>query len=157
MHTDNGTEYFNTILGDFLNKNGIIHQSSCIDTLQQNGIAERKNRHLLEVARALMFTTNMPKSFWGDTILTSTYLINRMPSRILSFETPINQLRKFFPSSRISSNLPLKVFGCTAFVHVHAHNRNKLDPRAIKCVFLEYTPTQKGYRCYVLNNYLAFH
>ncbi|RVW35969.1 Retrovirus-related Pol polyprotein from transposon TNT 1-94 [Vitis vinifera] len=60
---------------------GIVHLSSCVDTPQQNGIAERKNRHLLEVARSLMFSMNVPKLFWGQAVLTAAYLINRMPSR----------------------------------------------------------------------------
>lgn len=76
LRTDNGTEYFNSILRDYLQTHGIVHQSSCVDTPQQNGIVERKNKHLLEVARALMFTTKLPKILWGDAILTSTYLIN---------------------------------------------------------------------------------
>ena len=50
LYTDNGIEYFNSILGPYLHEHGIIHQSSCIATPQQNGILERKNRHLLEVA-----------------------------------------------------------------------------------------------------------
>lgn len=148
LRSDNGTEYFNSILGDYLRTKGIIHQSSCPNTPQQNGIAERKNRHLLEVARALMFTTNMPKLFWGDAILTSTYLINRMPSRILSYKTPLQTLQNWFPTSRIHSSLQPKVFGCTTFVHNHSQNLSKLDPRALKCIFIGYSPTQKGYQCY---------
>lgn len=61
LRTDNGKEYFNSILGDYLLKNGIIHQSLFVNTPQQNGVSERKNRHLLEVARALMFTMNVLK------------------------------------------------------------------------------------------------
>ncbi|RVW35073.1 Retrovirus-related Pol polyprotein from transposon TNT 1-94 [Vitis vinifera] len=68
-------------VGGFLAQEGIVHLSSCVDTPQQNGIAERKNRHLLEVARSLMFSMNVPKLFWGQAILTAAYLINRMPSR----------------------------------------------------------------------------
>ena len=64
FRTDKGREYFNTILGQFLADQGIIHHSSCVDRPQQNGIAERKNRHLLEVARALMFSMNVSKRFW---------------------------------------------------------------------------------------------
>ena len=60
---DNGKEYFNSILGTYLLENGIVHFSSCNDTPQQNGVAERKNRHLLEVGRALMFTKNVPKIY----------------------------------------------------------------------------------------------
>lgn len=80
FHTDNGTEYFNQALGSYLLEHGIVHQSSCMNTPQQNGIAEGKKRHILEVARALLFTTNMKKKFWEDAVLTATYLINRMPS-----------------------------------------------------------------------------
>ena len=80
LKTDNAKKYFTSILGDYLLSQGIVHQSSCIDTLQQNGVAERKNRHLLEVVRSLMFTTRVPKFFWGEAVLTATYLINRMPS-----------------------------------------------------------------------------
>ncbi|RVX13979.1 Retrovirus-related Pol polyprotein from transposon TNT 1-94 [Vitis vinifera] len=68
-------------VGEFLAQEGIVHLSSCVDTPQQNGIVERKNRHLLEVARSLMFSMNVPKLFWGQTVLTAAYLINRMPSR----------------------------------------------------------------------------
>ena len=61
LRSDNGTEYFNKYLSTFLVTNGIIHQFSCRDTPQQNGVAERKNRHLLEVTRAIMFSMNVPK------------------------------------------------------------------------------------------------
>jgi len=148
LRTDNGREYFNKIMGDFLNEKGIIHQSSCVDTPQQNGIAERKNRHLLEVTRALMFSMNVPKRFWGEAILTASYLINRMPSKVLNYNTPINTLQKYFPENRCFTHVPLKVFGCVAFIHVHDKNRGKLDPRAIKCIFLGYSPTQKGFKCF---------
>jgi len=91
LRIDNGTEYFNHSLGPYLQNKGIIHQSSCVRTPQQNGIAEWKNRHILEVARALLFTSHMKNNFWGDAILTSAFLINRMPSRILSFATPLQK------------------------------------------------------------------
>ena len=76
FRTDNAKEYFKHILGDYLQSQDIIHQSSCVDTPQQNGVAKRKNRHILEVARSLMFSTHVPKHFWGEAILTATYLIN---------------------------------------------------------------------------------
>ena len=63
LRTDNGTEYFNSILGPYLKDHGIIHQSSCVGTPQQNDIVEGNNHHLLEVAQSLMFTTHMPKRF----------------------------------------------------------------------------------------------
>ena len=63
LHTNNGREYYSNILEKYLQKEGIIHHSSCIDTPQQNGVSKRKNHHLLEVARAMMFQTNVPKVF----------------------------------------------------------------------------------------------
>lgn len=72
-------------------KEGIIYQSSCVDTLQQNGVAKRKNRYLLEIIGALFFKT-MYQNYWGEAILISTYLINRLPSRIIEFKSPLNYL-----------------------------------------------------------------
>ena len=61
LRSNNGIEYFNKVLDTFSNEKGILHQFSCSDTPEQNGIAERKNKHLLEVARAMMFYMNIPK------------------------------------------------------------------------------------------------
>ena len=133
----------------FLEK-GIVHQGSCKDTPQHNGVAKRKNKRLLEVARALLFSKNVPKYLWGETILTATYLINIMPSRILNFQTPLNFFKTLYPISRLKSEIALKVFGCIAFAHNHEHGLGKLDPRARKCIFVGYAPTQKGYKCLIL-------
>ena len=148
LRTDNGREYYNSELGSYLQKHGIVHQSSCVNTPQQNGVAERKNRHLLEVARSLMIATNVPHHFWGDAVLTATYLINRMPSRVLNYNTPQTTLQNSFPNTRLITSLPFKIFGCTAFVHNHHTNRSKFDPTSIPCIFLGYSANHKGYKCY---------
>jgi len=132
FRSENGREYFNKHLSNFFLENGTIHQSSCVDTPQQNGVAERKNRHLLEVARALFFQNKAPKYLWGETILTGTYLINRMPSKIFNFKTPLDVFTSAFPNNRLSCTLPLKIFGCTVFVHIHEPNQGKLEPRACR-------------------------
>lgn len=141
--TDNGREYFSSILGSYLTNHGIVHHSSCVDTPQQNGIAERKNKHLLEVVKALTFTMAVPKTFWGEDVLIATYLINRMPSRVLNFKTPLDTLKNSYPLSKLFCPLSPKVFGCVAFVHVHNQNRGKLDPRALRCVFLNFLLPKK--------------
>jgi len=63
-------------MSNFLSKNGVIDEFTCVHTLQQNGIAKIKNRHLLEVTRALLFQMNLPKSYRGEVVLTPAYLIN---------------------------------------------------------------------------------
>ncbi|CAN1141583.1 Serine/threonine-protein kinase TOR, partial [Linum perenne] len=158
LHTDNAKDYFNHEINTFLTTHGIIHSSSCVETPQQNGIAERKNRHLLEVARALLFSSQVPKYLWGDAIRTATYLINRLPSRVLKFESPRQILLSLFPHiTSFSSDLPLKVFGCTAFVHLSPQHRSKLEPRSLKCVFLGYSPNQNGYKCYNPSTRKTYH
>jgi hypothetical protein len=144
VRSDNGGEYMSGNLGMYFREQGIIHQTTCVDTPHQNCVAERKNRHLLEVTRSLMHT-HVPKSYWGDALLTATYLINRMPSRVLDFKTPLEVLS---PPLSASKGVSPKVFGCVCFVHVHGSTRGKLDPRSLKCVFVGYSPTQKGYKCY---------
>jgi hypothetical protein len=148
IRTDNARDYFNKILSPYFEKEGIIHQSSCVNTPQQNGLAERKNRHLLETTRALLFQHQVPKHYWGEAVLTSTYLINRIPSRVIGFKSPLNYLSEFFSKNNFYSKIPPRIFGCVTYVHVHKHHRDKLDARALKCVFIGYYITQKGYKCY---------
>ena len=75
---------------------GILHQSSCPYTPQQNGVAERKNRHLIETARTLLLHANLPTKFWGD-VLIACYLINRMPSSVLKDNIPHTLLFPSYP------------------------------------------------------------
>ena len=131
-----------------MNEKGILHQSTCFDTHKHNEIVERKNKHLLEVARTMMFYMNIPKYLWGDAIPTASYLINRMPTKVLKYTTPLECLKNVFPKSQINSELPLKIFGCIAYVTISKRLRSKLDPRAKNCVFGGYTPNTKGYKCF---------
>ena len=114
---------------------------------QQNGIVERKNRHILETSHALLLGAHVPNRHWVDVVTTVMHLLNRMPSKVLSFETPLQAF-----SSHVSLPsflmIPPRVFGCVAFVHLHKNHRTKLDPHAIRCLFLGYASLQKGYRCY---------
>ncbi|KAG7536931.1 Reverse transcriptase RNA-dependent DNA polymerase [Arabidopsis suecica] len=143
LRTDNGGEYTSNKLKDHLEKCGILHQTSCPYNPQQNGVAERKNRHLMEVSRAMMFQKHMPKRFWGDAVMTACYLINRIPTRILKDKSPFEILNKLSPNID-----HLKVFGSLCFVFVPGDLRNKLEPKSTRCVFIGYSTTQKGYKCF---------
>ncbi|KAL0543454.1 hypothetical protein IC582_018550 [Cucumis melo] len=148
LRSDNGREFQNHNLSEFLASKGIVHQTSWAYTPQQNGVAERKNRHLVEVARSLMLSTSLPSYLWGDAILTAAHLINRMPSRILHLQTPLDCLKESYPSTRLVSEVPLRVFGCTAYVHNFGPNQTKFTPRAQACVFVGYPLHQHGYKCF---------
>ena len=84
LRSDNAKEYMSELFQSSMRKHGILHKSSCADTPSQNGVAERKNRHLLETARALLFQMKVLKHFWADAISMTCFLINRMPSSVLS-------------------------------------------------------------------------
>jgi transposase InsO family protein len=88
IHTDNGTKYVNNEFMSYTSNHGIIHQTTCPSTPPQNGVAEQKNRHVLEVARSMVFKMNVPKYLWSEVVMTVTYLINRMPSKILGMKSP---------------------------------------------------------------------
>ncbi|RVW12980.1 Retrovirus-related Pol polyprotein from transposon RE1 [Vitis vinifera] len=135
-----------------MSHHGILHQSSCAHTPQQNGVAERKNRHLVETARTLLLHSHVPFRFWGDAILTACYLINRMPSSVLHDQIPHFLL---FPDQPLYF-LPPRVFGCTCFVHILTPGQDKLSAKAMKCLFLGYSKLQKGYRCYSLETHRYF-
>ncbi|CAM8883274.1 unnamed protein product [Rhodiola kirilowii] len=146
LRSDNGGEFFNNRLSTFLLSKGCIHQSTCPYTPQQNGVAERKHRHLLEMARALMFESGLPREFWGDSILTATHIINRLPSTVIQGKSPWEKL--FNEKPYIDH---LRVFGCSCFASTNGHSRDKFDSRAEECVFLGYPNGQKGYKAYCLS------
>ncbi|KAJ9543952.1 LOW QUALITY PROTEIN: hypothetical protein OSB04_023659 [Centaurea solstitialis] len=151
LSSDNARDYFNQTLTSYCQKEGIIHESSCVKTPQQNGVAERKNRNLLDQTRALLFQKNVPKHFWGEAVLTATYLINRLPTRVLEFKSPMEVLCSFYPNISISNNLVPRIFGCVSFVHIHSQERGKLDPRALKCVFRDIRQPRKVINVIILH------
>ena len=91
---------------------------------------------------------HVPKYFWGDAAFTAIHLLNRLPSRVLENSTPIDSLQRFFPHVSLKTNLVPRVFGGVCFVANHQPSHDKLDPRALRCIFIGYSSTQKGYRCY---------
>jgi histone deacetylase 1/2 len=105
VQTDWGGEYEK--LNPFFTKVGISHLVSCPHAHQQNGAAEHKHRHIVEVGLSLLAHAHMPLKFWDEAFLAATYLINRTPSKVINYETPLERLYQVKPD--FSS---LRVFGC---------------------------------------------
>ncbi|GKB81391.1 retrotransposon protein, putative, ty1-copia subclass, partial [Tanacetum coccineum] len=125
-------------------KYGISRHLTVTRTPQQNGLAERMNRTLLNKVRCLLIQSGLPDSFWAEAMVTTTYLSNRSPSIALEKKTPMDLW-----SGHPANYEMLRIFGRVAYSHV---NLRKLKPRAIKCIFLGYPDGMKGYRLWRLDN-----
>src|SRR5690606_19654886 len=147
LRTDNGTEYINRDMSSFLEKSGIRHETSVEYTPEQNGLAERMNRTILERARSMLIGANLPKKYWGEAVSTGVYLINRSPASALPKITPEEAWCGLKPD--VSH---LKVFGCKAMTHVPKQKRLKWDSKSTECVFLGYCESSKAYRLLQLNS-----
>lgn len=87
LRIDNGGEYQSSEFRSFFTINGLLYQTACPNTPQQNGVAEQKNRILLEMARAMILESQVPSSYWPEAVATATYLTNLLPSSVLNHKT----------------------------------------------------------------------
>jgi histone deacetylase 1/2 len=129
-------------LNTFFKHLGIAHHVSCPHAHQQNGSAERKHRHIVEVGLSLLAHAQMPLKFWDEAFLTAVFLINRLPTRVLGNDTPFDLLYKKSPDYSF-----LRTFGCTMWPNLRPYNSRKLDFRSKRCVFLGYNNLHKGFKC----------
>ncbi|KAD3337848.1 hypothetical protein E3N88_33369 [Mikania micrantha] len=141
VQTDWGGEFRN--LSSFFAQIGIIHRLSCPHTSEQNGIVERRHRHVVETGLTLLAQSHVPQRFWHYAFETAVYLINRMPSRANSTISPFEHVFKRKPDYSF-----LRVFGCLCFPHLRSYNSNKMDFRSTPCTFLGYDTSHHGYRCF---------
>nr|CAA49283.1 gag,protease,endonuclease, reverse transcriptase,RNaseH [Volvox carteri f. nagariensis] len=140
VRTDRGREYLNAELREFYGERGIVHQTSAPYTPQQNGIAERLNRTLMEKVRCMLIESGLPSRGWALAMHTANYLRNRSPVHGLK-GTPFE---RFYGQKPDVSDL--RVFGCVAYIRVPDHQRRKIDPVSMKGVFVGYEPESKAYR-----------
>jgi histone deacetylase 1/2 len=90
VQSDWGGDYHN--LHTFFQKLGISHRVSCPHTHQQNGVAERKDRHIVETGLTLLAHASVPFCYWSDAFTIACFLINRLPTRLLHMKTPLELL-----------------------------------------------------------------
>ena len=143
LRTDNGGEYVSNEFKNFLKAEGVRHELTVPKTPQQNGVAERLNRTLVESVRSMLVQAKLPQKFWVEAINTAVYLRNRSPTKAVDGATPFEAWTEVKPDVT-----HLRSFGCTAYAHIPKDERKKLDSKARKCVFLGYGSEIKGYRLY---------
>ncbi|KAM1753555.1 hypothetical protein ACFX12_006125 [Malus domestica] len=142
LHTDNGGEYSSSEFSQYLRGCRIRHQYTCANTPQQNGVVERKNRHLAEVCRSMLHAKNVPGRFWAEAMRIAAFVINRLPQPRLGFVSPFEKLWNMKPTVSY-----FRVFGCVCYVFVPNHLRSKFDKKVVRCIFVGYDSQRKGWKC----------
>ena len=143
LRSDNGGEYTSGQFVEYLKSEGIRHELTVPKTPQQNGVAERLNRTLIEMTRAMLSGSNLPQNLWAETLSTAVYLRNHSPTKAVKGMTPFEALHGKRPDVG-----QLRVFGCASYAHIAKDERKKLDMTARRCVLVGYGTEVKGYRLY---------
>jgi hypothetical protein len=142
FQSDGGGEFISNQFKNFFANNGIFHRISCPHTPQQNGLAERKHRHIMEMGLSLLAQSHLAPIFWVDAFLTSIFIINRLPTSILGNVSPYFKLLNKSPDYSL-----FRSFGCSCFPLLRPYSTNKLMFRSKHCIFLGYSSNHQGYRC----------
>ncbi|KAK3017333.1 hypothetical protein RJ639_005486 [Escallonia herrerae] len=141
LKSDNGDEYRDGGFQEYCSNNGIRLIRTVKRTPQENGLAERMNRTIMERARCMRIHVDLPLQFWAPAVDTAVYLINRSPTSALNGGIPEEEW-----SGKPVNYSFLRVFGCIAYAHIDKEERKKLDSKSQKCVFIGYGGDEYGYR-----------
>jgi transposase InsO family protein len=151
VRSDRGGEYYGRYTEDgqapgpfakFLQEHGIVAQYTMPGSPDQNGVAERRNRTLLDMVRSMLSSSNLPKSLWIEALKTTVYILNRVPTKVVP-KTPFELWKGWKPSLR-----HMRIWGCPSEVRIYNPQEKKLDPRTISGYFIGYAERSKGYRFY---------
>ncbi|KEP46319.1 putative Gag-Pol-like polyprotein/retrotransposon [Rhizoctonia solani 123E] len=137
-----GGEFMSDAFECYLRNTGTVNQTSAPYTPEQNGRAERKNRDVMGITRAVLQDSNLAPRFWGEAVLFAAYVLNFRPNSALDGCIPYTEW-----TGRIPDVSHLRSFGCDAYVLIQPESRRtKTGPTATKCIFTGYTGS--GYRCW---------
>ncbi|KAJ9561321.1 hypothetical protein OSB04_006481 [Centaurea solstitialis] len=144
IRSDNGSEFKNSTIEDYLTSVGITHNFSAQSTPQQNGVVERKNRTLVEAARTMLNASGLPLSFWAEAVSTACYTQNRSLVVKRQEKTPYQLLYNKRPNIKF-----FHVFGCKCFVLNDRESIGKFDPKGDDAIFIGYAWDSVAYRVFV--------
>jgi hypothetical protein len=143
FRSDRGGEFNSTEFREYCEERGIKHYTTTPYTPQQNGVVERRNQNVVEMARCLIKSMGMPSYFWAEAVTTAVYILNRVPTRSLKGVTPYEAWHGRKPNVE-----HMRTFGCTVHVKNVGPGITKLSDRSTPMVFVGYETGTKGYRVY---------
>jgi hypothetical protein len=138
IRNNNGTEFKNS-----LEEEGIKHEFSSPYTPQQNGVVERKNRTLLDMARTMLDEYKTPDQFWAEAINTACYSINRLYLHRILKKTSYELLTDKKPNVSY-----FRVFGSKCFILIKRGRKSKFAPKAVEGFLLGYDSNTRAYRVF---------
>ncbi len=141
LRSDNGGEFVSKNFDDFWRECGIQRRTSAPSTPQQNGVAERTNRTIMECARSMIRAQGLDLECWTKAVNTMVYIENGCPVKALDSKTP----QKAWTGKK-PDIFHLKVFNYKTYAHIPDEKRSKLESKSIPCVFLKYCEGTKAYR-----------
>ena len=145
LRPDNVGEYTSNLFLQVCLSEGIKRHFMVRHTPQQNGVAERMNRTLLEKVRCMLSNAGLDKKFWVEAVSYASHLINRLPSAAIGDKTPI----EMWSGKHAQDYDSLCIFGCPADYHV---KYGKLDSRARKAIFVGFKGGVKGFKLWDLED-----
>jgi len=141
LRTDSSSEYMGSAFQEWLKTKGMHHEVINVDIPQENGVAERLNRIILEMMRTMLLESELPKSLWTFAVSYTQYILNRLPTRALDIDkTPYEVYHQRKPSVAY-----LRVFRCNTYVQVPDEKRGKLDAKIVEGFFIGLPENKKGY------------
>src|SRR5664279_524135 len=143
IRSDNGSEFKNYTVEGFLSDEGIAHQYSTPYTPQQNGVAERKNRTLMDAARTMIAEYSSPYNFWTEAVATACHATNRLYLRKLLNKTPYDILLGKKPDLSY-----FRVFGYKCYILKKGNRLSKFETRSYEGIFVGYATNSHAYRIY---------
>ncbi|CAL9002440.1 unnamed protein product [Prunus brigantina] len=143
LRSDMGGEFLSGEFNKFCEESGIQSQLTVAYSPQQNGVAERKNRTVVEMAKSMLHEKAIPYEFWTEAVNIAVYLLNRCPTKALKKVTPFEGY-----TGRKPGIAHLKIFGSSCHVLIPSALRHKLEENSHKCIFVGYGLCEKGYRLF---------
>ncbi|CAL2258076.1 unnamed protein product [Prunus armeniaca] len=145
LRTDRGGEFTSHEFTNFCHENGIHRQLTAAYSPQQNDVAKRKNRTIMNIVQSMLLAKQIPKTFWPEVVNWTVHVLNQCPTLAMKNKTPEEAWNAHKPYVD-----HFRIFGCIAHVHIPDTKRVNLDAKSCKCILLGVSEESKAYRLFDL-------